>query len=121
MNRSLSQFLKRLLESILFWSFAMLFFALFRFYGLQQEIGIAIEAEFEEGILLQPLLFMSLLGVGLGFLFSILDYVLDRYISKRISLGLSFVIRTLLYFIVTVVMASFILSLAYNILDFDLI
>lgn len=119
MNRSLAFFLKKLGQSVLFWSLAMCCFAIFRFYGIKQEIGVAIEDGFEEGIFIQPLLFMTLLGVGLGILYSIIDFIIGRYVSKRVSLGLSLLFKTALYFIITVIMASLILSMAYDILDFD--
>ena len=53
-------------------------------------------------------------------LYAILDFVVEKYISKRISLGVNLLLKTGLYFTVTVIMASVIIHLAYQILDFDL-
>jgi len=120
MNRNVSSFLKKLLLSVIFWTLAMFCFAVFRFYGLGQEIGISIEEGFEDGAFVQPTIFTSLLGFGLGILYAILDFLVEKYVTKRISLGFNLLLKTGLYFVVTVIMASIVISVAYKILDFDL-
>jgi len=115
MNRNFKSFLRILWKSTLFWTFAMFCFAFFRFFGLDQENTITIREDFIEGTFPKSLIVLSALGLGLGVLYAFVDFIFEKYISKKISLGVNLLLKSLFYFIVTVLITSVVLSVASSI------
>ena len=85
------------LISIVFWSVVMCFFILIRYYDLENEAGIVFTNDLMIrgfGELLRIGLYM---GVMIGFFYAILDYLFDRYLFKRLHMGLLLLLKTLAY------------------------
>ena len=120
MNRKFRFLFTRFLQSVAFWTLAMFCYAVFRFYGVDQEIGVTIHEAFQDNIFVQPMIFLLMLGFGLGVFYTFLDLVIEKFISKKIPLGLNLLLKTILYFIVTVFMATIVITFAYTIFDLDL-
>lgn len=117
MNRNLYHFLRLLWKSILFWTFAMFCYGIFRYYGLEQEgmytlkDGITVKRAFFE-----PLTVTCIMGFGLGIVYAIVDFMIEKYMTKKISLGLSFLIKTFFHFFVTILVVSTIITFASKVI-----
>ena len=119
MNKNFHQYLKLLGQSVLFWTLAMICYAVFRYFGMDQDGAMTVKAEFEGRIFKERLMVLSVMGFGLGILYAFVDFGFDRYVPKKMPLGMSILVKTWLYFVVTVLMASAVLNVASQILDFD--
>ncbi|MGI9549796.1 MAG: adenylate/guanylate cyclase domain-containing protein [Aurantibacter sp.] len=121
MNKSLKQFLRLLWQSVVFWTFAMFCYAIFRFYGMDQEVNFAIKKGFEgSSTLAEPILALCSMGFGLGVLYALVDFLFEKYMPKTVSLGLNLLIKMGLYFVVTIFIVTAVVTAASNILSFDI-
>ncbi len=103
MNQNFRHFLKLLWQSIVFWTLAMFCYAIFRYFGADQEIAFQLKEGFDaKRALREPLLVFTVVGLGLGILYALVDFMFEKYAPKKISLGLALLIRTLLHFIATI-------------------
>lgn len=114
-QKNLTHFLTQLLRSILFWTVAMTLFAIFRYYGLSEEEGITTGPELKES---RIIMVFALFGLFIGFVGAVIEILLDKYLSKRISLGLSLFAKALVYFVFIVILAT--LTIEINNLIFGL-
>ncbi len=118
MNQNLKHFIRLLWQSVVFWTLAMFCYAIFRYYGMDQEIAVIIKKGFGGNrSFIHPLIILSAIGFGLGILFALIDFFSEKYISKKISLGLIFIVKTCLYFIVIVFMVSIVLDTSSRVLN----
>lgn len=119
MSRNLKHFWKLIWQSMLFWMLAFSCFAVFRFYGLDQEIGIRIKEDMRGKTFIQPFIVLSVLGLLLGALYAGMDFFYNKYASKKMALGFNLMLRTFLYFVVTVFLATLTIGIASQIFDLD--
>ncbi|MEL6917983.1 MAG: adenylate/guanylate cyclase domain-containing protein [Bacteroidota bacterium] len=102
-KEKVEQYVKLLVPSILFWTIAMVSYAVFRFYGIDEYIEIDLNPGFKKNTLfVQGLVILCYMGFGLGILYATIDFLFDRYVSKRMALGISLLFRTSIYFLVTI-------------------
>ncbi|MEB3346372.1 adenylate/guanylate cyclase domain-containing protein [Aquimarina gracilis] len=103
MNHNLKQYLQLLWQSVLFWAVVMGLYGIFRYYGMDEEYGITVIEDFQgvQGTIKALQGFMAI-GVLVGFLYTTIDFLFDKYTSNRLSLALDIILRTVLYFITTV-------------------
>ncbi|MEM1259215.1 MAG: adenylate/guanylate cyclase domain-containing protein [Bacteroidota bacterium] len=102
-NANLKQYLKRVFVSIIFWTFCLGLFAIFRYLGIDRMPNITVHTDMGS-LIQQNLVGMFVIGTILGILYATLDYFFDRYVYQNLSLGLSLVSKTFLYFLVTVLL-----------------
>ncbi len=115
MNRAIRMFLNHLWQSILFWTFAMVLWAMFRFYGLESEEGVTISADFREGLQIKNILpLFALAGFLMGIFYATMEFAFDRYNSKRRSIGLTIIIKTLIYLFFIILIATSMIELGTN-------
>lgn len=119
MNSNLEQYLKSLWLSVVFWSFALGCYAIFRFLGLQEEKGIIIAKEYTNLISLSnSITTFIIIGAILGILYASIEFLFDKIISRKLSLGLSLLLQNIIDFVVTVVIFTVTLSImskAFNV------
>lgn len=111
MDRRLKQFLVSLWPAVLFWSTAMALFAVFRYYGLGENEGITLEGRFAETPFAFTVVTHAITGFSIGILYTIIDFFLDRYGPKKLSLGLDLALRTLIYFVGTIAVLTAVLEI----------
>ncbi|RKN81172.1 adenylate/guanylate cyclase domain-containing protein [Ulvibacterium marinum] len=115
MNKAIRMFLNYLWQSILFWTFAMLLWAMFRFYGIESEEGITISADFRQGMQMKNILpLFALAGFLMGIFYATVEFAFERYNSKRRSIGLTIVIKTLIYLFFIILIATSMIELGTN-------
>ncbi|MBV7268683.1 adenylate/guanylate cyclase domain-containing protein [Winogradskyella luteola] len=119
MSNRLLAFLQLFVVSIAFWLLAFTFFIVIRYNGLTEELaiytdedlGIPISAFYKYGIIL---------GLILGVFYAIIEFLFDEFFSKKFILGISIIVKSLIYFVLIVVVLSL---LSFNIeeqIDIDL-
>ena len=113
-HRNLRQFFKQLGQSIVFWTIAMAFFGVFRYYGLAEEEGIHTAPEYSFP---RALSMFALFGLLIGIVSACIEFFLDKFLSKRVSIGLNVLISSLVYFISTVILSTLIIEITNQIYD----
>ncbi len=118
MGRDLKLYSELLWQYVLFWPIVMGLYSLFRYYGMDEEVGVTVIGEFSgnKGTIraLQGFVFI---GILIGFLYATIDFFFEKYTSDRLSLALDLLFRTTLYFVTTIVVFTLvikILSKVYN-------
>lgn len=109
MNTALKQYVQLLKRSMVFWSFALVCYTIFRYLGLEGEIEIRGTGTLTstENIPFKILLLATaIIGAILGILYASIELYFEKKISKRISLGTSLVLENLVAFIVTIIIFS---------------
>jgi adenylate cyclase len=113
MKQNLPRFLKPLVQSVTFWTIAMLCYGMFRYFGIDQEIGLSVNKGFEaRRLLITPLVVLTFIGAGLGVLFTLVDVLFEKYVSKKISLGLSLLFKIWLHLVTTILTLTAVGSIA---------
>lgn len=116
-RKSLKEFFGQLGKSVVFWTAAMTLFAIFRYYGLSEEEGITAGPEHEEFRII-PI--FALFGLLIGLTSFFVELLLDRYLSKRISIGLNMVISAAIYFFFIVALSTITVGISNKIYDLDI-
>jgi adenylate cyclase len=116
-KRNLKTFFNRLGKSIAFWIVAMTFFAIFRYYGISEEEGITAGPEHEEFRIIPVFAFFGLL---FGFVSAFIELLLDRCLSKRISIGLNLFISAVIYFFFIIALSTITLGISNAIFGFEI-
>lgn len=112
MNKTFKTFLSHLWQSILFWMTAMVLWGLFRFYGLDSEPGIIIDPEFQGNFQMKNMLLLfAFAGVIMGIVYASVEFVFEKYASKRRSIGLTILIKTFLYLFLIIIIATSMIEL----------
>lgn len=112
MNKTLKTVLNHLWQSILFWTIAMVLWGMFRFFGLDSETGIIISREFQNEFSLTKLLpLFALAGFLMGILYATVEFVFEKYSSKRRSIGLTILMKTFIYLFMIIVLATSMIEL----------
>jgi len=119
MINSLKAFLELLFSSIIYWVLAFVLFTAIRYNGLEQELKI-----FTDDNLYLPIRayyeFAVLVGAILGFVYALVEFLFDILLSRRLTLGLSVVVKSLIYFVLIVVLLSTVSFLIEETIDIDL-
>ncbi|WP_346883871.1 adenylate/guanylate cyclase domain-containing protein [uncultured Algibacter sp.] len=109
-RRNLKEYLKRLVRSTIFWTVAMLLFSIFRYFALQDEIGITIAAEYEDFYRLKDsLLNFALGGFLIGILYATIEFLIDKFIAKRRALVFVILLEIILTFVAIIGVSDFVL------------
>ncbi|WP_411031702.1 adenylate/guanylate cyclase domain-containing protein [Spongiimicrobium sp. 3-5] len=119
MKENLKEFLRLLFAAIVFWSFVFCFFILIRYYAINQEQGLILDRDFDVSIT-QWLDFGVFLGIFIGFFYALIEFLFDKYLIKKLYLGLSIIIRTIIYLIVLIASLTMIMDVAEVRMDLDL-
>ncbi|AXT55379.1 adenylate/guanylate cyclase domain-containing protein [Aquimarina sp. AD1] len=121
MNRNIKKYLRLLWQSVLFWSLAMGFFSIFRYYGIDEEEGIYMIPEYRGYTgTIRALMGFSSIGMLIGIVYATIDLIFDKYTSNKISLVYNLIVRTLFYFITTVIIFTIIMDIFSDIYNLNL-
>ena len=113
-NKNLKKLFKQLGQSVVFWMIAMALFAIFRYYGLVEEEGIFTPPEYDFS---RALSMFTLFGLFIGVVSAFIEFVLDKYLSKRASIGLNLIISFLVYLITTVILSTLVIEITNLVYD----
>lgn len=119
MSRNIKEYLNRLWKSVLFWTFAVIFFAIIRYYAIDEELGIQIETEYSNVYAMQQLILtFGFGGFLIGILYATIDFVFEKFISKRMPIGLNILLQTILIFMSVIAISSLLIKLSSRIHGF---
>lgn len=112
----IKEFFKLFVSSVLYWSFAFCFFILVRYLGREQE-----QVELVQTSKVYPvseyLLFGVVMGLMVAIVYTIVEYVFDKLLSKALNLGLILLFKSLIYLIFLIFSLSIIAFLAEDYLQ----
>ena len=111
-KRNLKLFFNQLIKSVVFWTIAMILFTIFRYYGLAEEEGITVVPKFS---FLRSLLFFALFGILIGFVGTLIEFLLDKYLSKKVSIGLNLLVSSIVYLIAIIILSTIIIEISNKI------
>ncbi|MBO3099871.1 adenylate/guanylate cyclase domain-containing protein [Gelidibacter pelagius] len=114
----IKQFFKLFFSAVLYWSFAFCFFILIRYLGREQEQVDAIQASKVYPVS-EYLLFGVVLGVMVAIVYTIVEYVFDKFLSKALNLGLILLIKSIIYLIFLIFSLSIMAFLAEDYLNIN--
>ncbi len=118
MSRGLLQYTRLLWQSMVFWGFAMFCFSVFRHYGLEELPGINFEPGFEDGkVFFRPLSILVFVGIALGVVYASIEFLFERYVSKKMTLGVSILLEIAISFISTIIVFTISLEIASNLFE----
>ncbi len=119
MKQNVKRFIEVLIFAIFFWSFVFCLFIIIRYTSIGEEQGIVLPSNFEVSIL-QWLDFGLILGTIVGVFYAIIEWLFEKYAAKKLYLGLSVLIKTILYISLLILSLSFIMHLAEYRMDLNL-
>ncbi|MEP3210501.1 MAG: adenylate/guanylate cyclase domain-containing protein [Maribacter sp.] len=112
MSKTLKTFLHYLWQSILFWTITMLLWGVFRFFGLEDSPGILINAESQHNLDMTEILSLfALAGFLFGILYATIEFVFEKYGSKRRAIGLTVVMKTIIYLFIIILLSTSMIEL----------
>ena len=108
MNRNLKIYLHLFWQSILFWVCAYTLFTTIRLFDVRNEEIIDINQETVNISFGLAMRYSIILGVLIGIFYSIIEFMFDIYISKRIKVWVQLVSKTFSYLIIIIITFTFI-------------
>lgn len=113
----IKQFFRLFFSSVLYWSFAFCLFILIRYLGREQEQVDALQTQVYP--VSEYLLFGVVLGIMVAIVYTIVEYVFDKFLSKAINLGLILFFKSLIYLLFLIFSLSIIAVLTEDYLNVD--
>ncbi len=119
MKQIAKQFFRLLLFTVVYWVLVSCFFLLIRFYAIGQEQNITVD----------PMKYVSVLewidlgvyfGCFIGVFYTLIEFIFDKYLLKKLYLGLSILLRTFVYIVLLVSVLTLIMRIAEYRMDLDL-
>lgn len=112
MDKNMKGGSKLLGQSILFWTFTMGSYAIYRFFGIEDDPSIEMKGEFAiQHSFTRTFLVLTSIGIVLGVLYGILDFFFEKLISKRLILGVILILKAVFYFLFTIIVFTIALKI----------
>ena len=111
-KRTLKEYIRHLIRSVIFWILAMAFFALLRYYAIADETGVEIPVVYQELYDLPTMIFFfGLGGAFVGILYATIEFYIEKKVLKRVAIGWNMVIQVLLVSLSVVIVSELMLQL----------
>jgi len=118
MNKKTKKYLKILWQSISFWTIAMMLFAFFRYYGINETGAIKGIVQPLNLHLSIPLFAVS--GCISGIIYANIKFFLIKYTSKKFSWGPNLILTSSFYFLFIIIIGTFMRDIANTVFDITL-
>ncbi|GGD28047.1 adenylate/guanylate cyclase domain-containing protein [Hyunsoonleella pacifica] len=113
------KFLISVFQSVVFWILAFFIFIFIKYNGIEAELEI-----YTDDVLNLPIpefyQFGLLLGAIIGIFYGIIEFLFDEYLSKKMILGINIMVKSIIYFILIVVLLSIFSLFIEEQIDIDL-
>ncbi|WP_044398768.1 adenylate/guanylate cyclase domain-containing protein [Lacinutrix sp. Hel_I_90] len=116
MKTTTFQFLRLLITTCIFWTLAFCVFIFIRYYAIGAEEGVTVT----DYSISKILYYGVLLGLFIGTLFAIIEFLFDKLLSRNLSLGVVLLQKFVIYFIGIILSVNYIFKLAEDTLDLNL-
>ncbi|AXT20592.1 adenylate/guanylate cyclase domain-containing protein [Flavobacteriaceae bacterium AU392] len=117
---NLKQFLISAVQSILFWTIAFILFTVFRYYGFNEEEYQVIIANNEIPIF-QWFDVPIYIGVFVGFSYALIELLFNRFITNKVSIGVTLILKNTLYLLILIVLSPNIFFYVEELMDINLV
>lgn len=107
MNRNLKTYLNLLWQSVLFWVCAYVLFTTIRFLGHKSIDAMEINKGAEKVSFLLAVKYSIILGGLVGIFYSIVEFLFDKYVSKRIKIWVQLASKIVIYLIIIIAISTF--------------
>ena len=115
----IKKFLFSVLQSTVFWTLAFLIFIFIKYNGIEEELRI-----YTDDVLNLPIAqfynYGLLLGITMGVIYGMIEFLFDTHLSKRLALGVSVAIKSLIYFLLIIILLSIFSGFIEEEIDIDL-
>lgn len=118
MKFALKQFFRLLFYSTLFWSFAFCLFIFIRYYGRNQEQVDAVKLSKTIAVS-EYLMFGVILGVMVAIVYTLIEFLFDKFLSKTFHLGFILLLKSVMYLLFLIFSLTFIAYLAEDYINVD--
>lgn len=118
MKYALKQFFRLLFYSTLFWTFVFCLFILIRYYGRSQEQVNPVQLSKAISVT-EYLWFGVILGVMVAIVYTIIEFLFDKFLSKGLHLGLIILFKSFIYLLFLIFSLTFIAYLAEDYINVD--
>ncbi|MCL6294785.1 adenylate/guanylate cyclase domain-containing protein [Jejuia spongiicola] len=115
----LKKFIISLLQSIIFWTLAFFLFIFLKYNGLEKELEVYTDetlylpvSEFYQ--------FALILGFTIGIFYAIIEFLFDKFFREKLVLGVNIIIKSLIYFILIIIVLSVFSVFIEEQIDIDL-
>lgn len=115
---AIKQFFRLFFYSIFYWSFVFCFFILIRYYGRNQEQVNAVPLSKIIAVS-EYLMFGVVLGVMVAVVYTIIEFLFDKYLSKILHLGFIILFKSFIYLIFLIFSLTFIAYFAEDYINVD--
>ena len=119
MGNRITSFVQLLFSSILFWLLAFALFITIRYNGLIEEVTIYIDEGLDLPIF-EIYIYALILGIVLGVLYAIIEFLFDDFLSKKLILGVSIIAKSLIYLCLIIILLSLLSFKFEEQIDIDL-
>ncbi|MEM9680594.1 MAG: adenylate/guanylate cyclase domain-containing protein [Bacteroidota bacterium] len=119
MTGTFKNFFFFLIRSIVFWVIACCFFIIIRQYAINELENIREDSPFYIPVT-QWLHFGVLVGLAIGVIYATGEWTFEKYITPKLNLGISIVIKTISYLLVLIIILSILTFRIEKYLDVDL-
>lgn len=113
------KFLISTFQSVAFWTLAFFLHVFLKYNGLEEELKV-----YTDDTLYLPVeafyKFALLLGLIIGVIYSIIEFLFDAFLSKKLVLGLTIIIKSAVYFVVIIIILTTFSFLIEEQIDIDL-
>lgn len=106
MFHQLKQYIKFVLSAMVFWTIAFTIFITIRYFGIDKNQAEGFDSSYHIAID-SWLKFVFILGVIIGIIFGTIEYIFDRFLSKRFFLVLTLLLKSVIYLIFLIFSLSF--------------
>ncbi|MHA7060229.1 adenylate/guanylate cyclase domain-containing protein [Aquimarina sp. M1] len=115
MNYSVKQFLRLLFKATLYWSIALCLFIVIRYYALGDEEGI------DNSVIpiVDWLRIGMIYGLIIGLFYAIIEFIFDRFLSKRLPLWVVILQKSAIYLVVLIWATGYVFELMETRLDLN--
>ncbi|WP_298760066.1 adenylate/guanylate cyclase domain-containing protein [uncultured Psychroserpens sp.] len=120
MKYNLFKFLKLLVFTVFFWSFASTLFIVIRFFAYGEEQGATYVNPKNIIPITEWLDFGLILGIIIGIFYAIVEFSFEKYISQKLNLAVSIGLKLIIYLTILIISLSFITLIAEDRMDIDL-
>jgi len=105
LKNNIFQFIRLLCGAITFWIFALCLFIFIRYFAIGElETGV----ENDIPIIHWLLNFGIISGIIIGSFYATIDFLFDKYVSKKLSIGLVFIQKSIIYLVSLIISITFI-------------
>lgn len=111
-ERNIKEYSIHLIRAIVFWTVALAVFAVFRYFGVSHELGLEIDQDLRVIYRMENMIQgYAFCGVLIGVLYATLEFLVNKYLLKYISIGLGAFIQTVLVLAIVIFSSKFVLTI----------